>query len=49
MQSLENIEQASDDLGVMTGHGWVPKVAHEGIDGHCRVVVFTAGNEPSCW
>lgn len=48
MQRLKDIEQAPDDLGVVAGHGRVPQVAHQGIDGDCGVVVVTAGHQARC-
>ena len=45
MQSLEDVEQAPDDLGVVTRHSRVPQVAHQGVDGNCGVVVLAAGHK----
>lgn len=46
MEGLEDVEEAPDDLGVVAGHGGVPQVAHQGVDGHSGVVVLTAGHQP---
>ena len=49
VKGLEDVEEASDDLGVVTAHGWVSQVAHEGIDGHRGVVILAASHKACCW